>query len=286
MTASIGRVVILSDTHLGKPGGRGAGSAEALRPLWRGADELILNGDTAEVTDAGCRVEAARQVVRLQELCDEDGVRLTLVSGNHDPLITDTRYLHLLGGEVFVTHGDALHPAISPWTGHAKDLERLHEDMFASLDRDAMRGIDGRLGASQHASAIQWDRFVEHPDDFPPRWRKPFNAGCKIARVFWYWHTLPRRATDFADRFAPRCRFFVFGHIHRAGIWEFNGRVIINTGAYEFPARPRGVVIDGGELAVCRIERDGGSYRFAAPPLRRWAVSVESRYPVEQTEAA
>ena len=41
------RIVILSDTHL-SDGRRGAGSAEALRPLWQGADRLILNGDTAE----------------------------------------------------------------------------------------------------------------------------------------------------------------------------------------------------------------------------------------------
>ncbi len=261
MTAPIGRTVILSDTHLGKPGSGGAGSADALRPLWQGAAEVIFNGDLAEINDAGCRGAAARHIVRLQDLCDQDGVRLTLISGNHDPLLTDRRFLRLLGGEVFLTHGDALHPAISPWTGHARELERLHEDMFAALDGEAMGRIEDRLGASQHASAVQWDRFVEHPDDFPPRWRRPLDAAAKVARVFWY----------------SQSRFFIFGHIHRAGIWNFDGRVIINTGAYEFPARPRGVVIDAGELAVYPISKTGDAYRFADRPLRRWPVSVARR---------
>ena len=44
------RVVILSDTHIGKPG-RGAPSAESLRPLWQKASRLILNGDVAEIHD-------------------------------------------------------------------------------------------------------------------------------------------------------------------------------------------------------------------------------------------
>ena len=68
------RTVILSDTHLAG-NGQGAGSADALRPLWQGADELILNGDTAELSHPTLRADAAREVMRIQDLCEEDGVR-------------------------------------------------------------------------------------------------------------------------------------------------------------------------------------------------------------------
>ena len=124
--------MILSDTHLANPG-RGAGSAKALRPLWEGASEVILNGDVAEIADEMLRGLAARQVLELQEMAEDDGVKLTFISGNHDPLLTDRRYLRLASREVFVTHGDILHPAISPWTDHAKHLQALHAAAVLSL---------------------------------------------------------------------------------------------------------------------------------------------------------
>lgn len=107
------RIVILSDTHMGRPEAVVRSPAE-LAPLWRGADSLVINGDVAEVHDPRHRVKAAGQVLELHDLCERDGVDLTLLSGNHDPYISDTRHLKLANGAVFVTHGDALHPSIAP----------------------------------------------------------------------------------------------------------------------------------------------------------------------------
>ena len=265
------RIVILSDMHLGRPG-CGARCAEALRPLWAGASELVINGDLAEINDATHRVESARQVMKLIDICEADRVHLCLLSGNHDPFLSDRRYLRLFGGEVFVTHGDILHPAISPWTEHARRLKQLHENALASLEPDAQQEFAARMGAAQFASQIKWDEFVNQPEPTYSWLRRKSNMAMKVARVLWYWRTLPRRAGDFAQRYTPQSRFFIFGHIHRAGIWPINGRIIINTGAYEFPSKPRGVVIEHGYLTVWPIVLKDDVFNFGPRPIGRYPL--------------
>jgi len=273
------RLVILSDLHLGRPG-RGAIGPDAVRPLWQGADELVINGDLAELADPQVRGEAARQVLRLQELCDADGVRLCVLAGNHDPFITDRRYLRLCGGEVFVTHGDILHPAISPWTGHARRLAELHAGALAALTGGPCSGLDDRLAAAAHAAQAEWDERTNRPPHRTPGpVARRMQLAVKAAKVAWYWHTLPGRAADFAHWHVPECRYFVFGHIHRAGVWCRSGRVVINTGSYGLPGRPRGVVLEGRSMSVRRIVEADGRYRFADPPIAAYelAAAVQPR---------
>ncbi len=266
------RIVILSDTHLGKPTG-GAVSAEALRPLWVGADRLVINGDIAEVHDAALRVAAAREVLRIEQWCEADGVELTLISGNHDPLITDRRSLKLFDGEVYLTHGDALHPAISPWTGHRDRLRFLNKRTHDALEPGDRASSAGHLAAAQYASHFTWDEMTRHHEASHQKvFQKLACAAVKSMRVLWYWYTLPRSAQKFAKRYAPDSRFFIFGHIHRAGVWRFGRRVVINTGAYGFPFRPHAVVIDNGELCVWPIvyHRDTQRYGLGAKPRAKF----------------
>ncbi len=285
--------MILSDTHLAKAG-RGAHSAAALRPLWQGAAELIINGDVAEVADERLRGPAARQVMELLRLAEIDGVRVTLISGNHDPLLTDRRYLRLAQREVFLTHGDILHPAISPWTDHGKHMARLHADAVMSLDPSKARDIDAQLAACKHASVIQWDEFVTRPHKpgvlarcVPHRVRHPLGQKAALARKLvkaaYYWHTIPKRAMGFARRFAPESRFFVFGHIHRAGIWIDPGagpdgqdRIIINTGAYQNPRNPRAVVIEGQALSVWPVVFNTAGHRLGPEPLAEYQLNTRA----------
>jgi UDP-2,3-diacylglucosamine pyrophosphatase LpxH len=285
--AGPGRILILSDTHLATPG-RGAASAEALRPLWQGMAELIINGDVAEIADVKVRGAAARQIVRLHELTEADGVKLTLISGNHDPLLTDRRYLRLADREVFLTHGDILHPAISPWTDHAKQLRGFHADAVMSLDPSKARQIDAQLAACQHASVVQWEHEA-HPLHEKPstkqrtsiqKLKKKARHAEKIAKALYYWHTIPKRAIGFARRFAPESRYFIFGHIHRAGVWidrepggEIDRRVIINTGAFQTPRCPRGVVLEGMELSIWPIQYNRDGHRFMPEPIATFPLN-------------
>ncbi len=265
-----GRTIILSDTHLGRPN-LGGQSPESLRPLWQGASRLIFNGDTAELHIPEYRVDAARQVIAIQQMCDEDGVEMTLLPGNHDPMVSERRHLALCNGEVFVTHGDALHPAISPWTAHRGDLRRFHDYALRSLEEQAT-ALDARLDAAAYASHLTWDDQYWHEHHGPAgRLRQRMAYAVKVARVLWYWQTLPQRAAEFARRFAPEARFFVFGHIHRAGIWRRGSHTLINTGSYDFPINPRAVVIEKGELRVHRVEWHA-AYRLSPAPVATFAL--------------
>ena len=276
------RTVILSDTHLAG-NGQGAGSADALRPLWQGADELILNGDTAELSHPTLRASAAREVMRIQDLCEEDGVRLTFLSGNHDPLITDRRFLRLCSGEVFLTHGDMLHPAISPWTSYAKQLRELHEDALSQLELMDRAQLEQQAMAAAHASHIKWDHLAADNQPKMGQLAKRVDQARKVAKVLWFWHRLPKLAASFAARYAPESRFFIFGHIHRAGVWQFGNQTIINTGSYHCPRRPHAIVLNDQTLAMHRVHYDAGNgHQLVEPP--RFTATLENAQPAPPDE--
>ncbi len=262
---SVGRTVILSDTHLGRPYAA-AVSAEALRPLWQGADRLIVNGDVAEVHHPDHWSTAARQTLHLHDLCEEDGVALTLLSGNHDPYISDVRHLYLRGRAVFLTHGDALHPAIAPWSPMAGRIRAAYEQAMANVDEDDRDQLEQRLGASQHAAAHIELQKLSHEagrSTIPGMLLRPW----AVVRVLWYWHMFPQLAARFAAKHAPQARFIVLGHTHRPGVWRINDRVIINTGSFGFPGTPRAVVLEAGRLTVWRIALRNGAYCMSEKPL-------------------
>lgn len=279
------RTVILSDTHLAGQG-QGAGNADALRSLWQGADELILNGDTAELSDPTWRVPAARQVMRIQDLCEEDGVRLTVLSGNHDPHITDRRFLRLCHGEVFLTHGDMLHPAISPWTTYAKQLRELHEDALKQLELIDRAQLDQQAMAATHASNLKWEQLALEPGKPRGPLMAKLEKANKVAKVLWFWHSLPKLASRFAQRYAPDARFFIFGHIHRAGIWKFGEQTIINTGAYHHPRNPHAVILDGQTLSVHKViyDTDNG-HRLNETPRFTAELQHEQQLPPDEAAA-
>jgi predicted phosphodiesterase len=259
-----GRLVIFSDTHLGNPQ-RGAGAAETLRPLWQGAEKLILNGDLAELADPKWRARAARQVLLIEEFCQRDGVQLEVLSGNHDPQLSDRRHLSLFGGALFVTHGDALHPAISPWNSYAGQLRQMHDRALASLVPTERAELQSELAAAQHASHLKWEDLAAHEQPLGMA-RKLLKLPPTASRVLWYWLTMPERAAAFADRHAPAARFFVFGHYHRSGVWRRRGRTIINTGAFGGFLPPCAVVVEAGRLQVYRIARRDGLFHLAPHP--------------------
>ena len=265
------RLVILSDTHLGHPK-RGARSAQALRSLWRGADHLIINGDAAEMHDPTCRGAAAREILRMQRMCEEEDVELTLLPGNHDPMISDRRFVRLFGGEVFITHGDVLHPAISPWNSNRAELQQLHDQAIAALEPPLRRQMEAQLSAAQFASHFEWDHMANHPEPQIPLWRKATEQAAKVARAIWYWHTLPQAAARYARRHAPDCRYFIFGHIHHSGIWNIDQRTIINTGSYGFPSKPLAVVVQDRVLAVWPILTHERGYQLGPKPLRQFTL--------------
>lgn len=265
------RVLIISDTHLAGSHSR-ARHPECLRPLWRSADCLIINGDAAEVHHPFRRAEAARQILFLQSLCERDGVELTLLSGNHDAFISDNRYLSLADGQIFITHGDVFHPAIAPWSRSAQQLEREMAEALASLPPDDRDQLHARLAAAQHAAHTEW--LGPRPDEgrFWSLCLDLLSPPTRLFKLLHYWKNIPRLANRFVQEHAPQSRFVVFGHTHRQGVWRFGERTVINTGGFSFPAHPRAVMVTPTELSIWSIQLHQGHFRLAGKPMHAFAL--------------
>ncbi len=263
------RVLIISDTHLGHPQPSSL-CADQLAPLLEDITDLVVNGDAAELQYRHMRVRAAREVERLETLCEDAGVQLTLVSGNHDAFVTDIRYLSLAGGQVFVTHGDAFHPGVAPWSAGAPAMIADFKVARASLKPQDLYDLDTHLGIMQHVSHRDFIRQHE--------------KGCiektnlrSGPRVLWnvvrYWRQVPDLAAQFVERFTPDARVVVFGHSHHQGVWRRRGRLIINTGSYAFPGKPWAVRVDGPSLTVHRVVRGRDGYRVHRRVLLEHALA-------------
>jgi len=250
--------LIISDTHLGKPGGT---TADALRPVWQGIDELIINGDTAEVQVPWLRGAAIRELDRLDQLTRQDGVGLTLISGNHDAYLTDRRCLQLANGNILIMHGDALHPAVAPWTRSAKALQaRTHREISKAEQDD----LEARLNIAQHVGHSEFLKEYVLSNLGDSTVRRILARPIEVPRVLWYWRNEPALAQRFLDSYAPQTKVLIIGHSHRRGVWQLGERTIINTGAFMFPGRPQCVMQAGDTLSVHRIVKQGQSYRREA----------------------
>ena len=276
--------VILSDLHLGRPG-RGPRDAAAFRPLWQNAERLILNGDVAEIHHPDCWSRAARTLLALQDACEQDGVELVLLSGNHDPFLSDRRRLSLAENRILITHGDAMHPAVAPWSPAAARMRAAHEAALQSVPADEQHDLDIMLAASQHASFAEWNgpgarsaddpHATPNPDPSPIRFllSRPW-VGFQILS---FWRRFPSLAAGFLAAYAPDARFVVTGHTHRPGAWTIGSRVVINTGSFVLPHRPHAVLVHDDSIALHRIRIDGDHYRMIDAPRQQWSLERRAR---------
>lgn len=272
------KTLIISDTHLGRPG---KATADMLRPVWEGVDELVINGDAAEVQIPWLRAAAVRELDRLEDLTRRDGVSLTLVSGNHDAYLTDRRCLELAGGRVLVMHGDALHPAVAPWTRSGKAMRKLTERALADADPAERESLHTRLSIAQHVGHSEFlEEYVLSSRGAGGIWhalRRPW----EVPRVVAYWRREPEMAMRFIERYSPGTRVLIIGHSHRAGVWRRGDRTIINTGAFSFPGRPWCAVVSEGDLSVHRLVKTRGVYTRAADAVHAAGLQIRTSTPQE-----
>lgn len=247
-------ILIISDMHLGRAGM--VATADELAPLIEAVDILVVNGDTAELHIDEWAATARRELGALHERCRRSETRLVLLSGNHDPGLSPHRHLMLAGESVFVTHGDAVDPAVAPWSDSARLIRDRRREVEASqtpAERDSLAGV---FRACREAAEAEWEVHGDlgEPTTILDTLRKP----RKIAAITRYWVQNPRRMNAFADRFAPNSRVVIVGHSHRAGIRRIGSRDVINTGAFGVPGPALGVLIDEDGLHVHRIVRRNG----------------------------
>lgn len=259
-----GKTLILSDTHLGRPRRATVG---ALRPLWQDVDELVINGDVAEVQIPWLRGAAVREVDKLADFTNRDGVKLTLISGNHDAYLTDQRCIELIDRKVLVMHGDALHPAVAPWTHAARKLKGLTDQAIDDLDPGEANDLDARLAIAQHVGHSEFlEEYVLNSRNESNLLRavlKPW----QVPKVLKYWRLEPDLAELFLDRYAPQARVLILGHSHHPAVTQRGERTIINTGSFTFPGRPWGAMIQGNTVSVYPIIKKHAMYRRAPEPV-------------------
>jgi len=256
--------IILSDTHFGDPR-RSTPQVADLIPIIEQAGHLIINGDVAELQYPALQARAARQVLDLQAVCDRLGVQLTLLSGNHDAFLEDRRYLTLNQGQILVTHGDVIHPAVVPWSDAAKWFREKGLRAIRDLGPERAHCLEGRLEVARFIGHHEFVHSMGRQTELKTLWMRPRLLGS----ILWYWLRAPHYAARFVEHCMPEAKVFVFGHSHRQGTWNRRGRLVINTGSFHFPGKPQAVVIEDNAIAVHRIQRrPSGLLQLSQPPAR------------------
>lgn len=267
------RVLILSDLHLGGP--ESLRYARGLLPLLEPGTTLVLNGDTAEFHRPEYQEDAETEYRRLLALAEDRDVHVVTLAGNHDPFVSPLRTLELAGGAILVTHGDAFHPSVAPWSLGGRAMRATWERHMATLPPRERETNAAALAAAREAAISQW-RFFGDGDHMSTVWRMAVHPGLAI-EVIRAWRDFPRLAAAFGRRHSSAVRFVVTGHCHRAGVRTVGDLTVLNTGAYAFPGTPHAAILDGNRLSLWPIERQGkgiGALYRLSPRGPRWSQDI------------
>lgn len=255
-------IAVISDLHLGHPASYLI-EPEMLLPVIGGARTVIVNGDCCELLTLCRRDEARAKLRRLQELCETRGIQLILLTGNHDPIVSGMHYLDLFDGKVFLTHGDALHPMVAPWSREGpimwEERMRIARNKPDPEDLDEFMLLIKRitLVASVYTPNIKrgilarlemLGRFAVKP------WR--------IIRTLEYWGNVAHYSHRLQERFRPQAKLMLIGHTHRAGVWQTKDFTLVNTGSYQPLSQPLVVQLDEHRAVVRKVILQGNEYHI------------------------
>lgn len=262
--------LVLSDLHLGK----GPCTAAALLPLLEDVERLVLNGDSAELHLPGACDSAREQLDRLRGECAARGVAVECIEGNHDLGVSQRKHLLLAGGRVLVTHGDVFDPCVAPWAPWAQQARRAVERTREALPPAERDSLEGRFAMARAAAACEWadpELALRHSGALSLCLRP-----IAMLQVLAYWRRYPRLAAEFARRLLPQVQVVVCGHSHRPGAWCIEGRTVLNTGHFEFPARPCVVRLEGERIELRGLRRTRSGYELAPSPISRLTLAAAS----------
>lgn len=258
--------LILSDLHLGLS----PLEIRHLAPLIEAADELWLNGDTAEVRHPRYRARGVRLLEELEAACARRGLPLLRLAGNHDHDEAFPLHRMLAGDRVLVTHGHAFIPEVAPWSVWARDAGRRHREHLLSLPERERGTMHAALRAAVAASEAAWSDTTRE---------RKLHAAAMLTRpwavlaVLRTWADWPLRTHEFVERHQPQAKVVVSGHSHRRDCRRVADRWHMNTGSFNPPARPAAVWVRGGDVAWIPLSLRRGRYEL--PPESRWRrVSV------------
>lgn len=252
---------ILSDLHYRHPAGF-VQRLEQIAPLLEGVDRVIFNGDSVEARFLAERESGQRDAEKLIAFCRAAGAEATLITGNHDPLISDSHHLDLPEYGVFATHGDILFHGLAPWS---RELPL----MIAAQDRALSEAGDPCTLEPLLIAARRAALAVEHLGPLPHHQakvrtlkgfvRQVWPPG-RVVRMLKAWRQMPELAARFTIEHRPEAQCIFFGHTHRAGVWRRRGRLIVNTGGFLPWAGLLMADVDEHGVRVRKIKERQGSF--------------------------
>jgi predicted phosphodiesterase len=228
------RLRIVSDLHYAETGSR-VHDLAALEPLFDDARHVVFNGDSVETRFLDIDPHTVAHKTQFDAFVAAHADRLTLITGNHDPDISERHYLDLEGGAVFVTHGDTMFPEMAPWGWEAKYFRAEQERRLAKLPESVREEWDTRLRVCKEAILAIRDLSPRFPGPSSHPWRRRLRFLVAIRRVdsiLHAWWRAPDRAARLAETYRPAARVVIVGHTHKRGVWRVRERTIINTGSW------------------------------------------------------
>jgi len=253
---------IISDLHYGDPASW-VRSLDGLQPLFSGADRVVFNGDSVETRRSPIAHKTDQIRKEFLDFTRGTAPGCAVIAGNHDPDISTLHKLELLGGLVFITHGEVLFEDLVPWSRELPQIKEFFRLELAALPADAREMPDERLAAAKRACAR-----LELLDD--PHPRRPWERFQRTLGIFWpphrtlamikAWRQLPDRATAFARQYHPGIRFILVGHTHMPGVWTRSDIVVINTGSFCPPFGCYAVDVSAKQIVVREVWHSGGCF--------------------------
>ncbi|MDX2187996.1 MAG: metallophosphoesterase family protein [Opitutaceae bacterium] len=261
------RVRILSDLHY-LDGDSRLRDLRQLEPLLGDVDHLVLNGDSLDTQRTS---NGDGEAAILHAWFESRVKQVTFLTGNHDPVISDTHELDLCGGAVWLFHGDVLYDGIAPWSSIGRRLTRevRQARVRAGLGRDAK--FDELIRIHRSVCRTIHVEYDVTRKDLPYRaWRffRSLFPPNQLLTMLYVWSMMPRHALAFASRHRPAAKVVVTGHCHAPSIRHEGGRWAINTGSF---CRPRGtwcVDVVANELEVREVISPGPDPLFRVGPQR------------------
>lgn len=225
------RIRIVSDIHLGHKASV-LSELKELRPLSENVDWLIFNGDTLELAYGHSDQILLKQ---FEQETKNWSCKVSLITGNHDPAISDLHFLQILDGQVLITHGDGLFAEIAPWSSKIDIIRKFASGIDPDATGNGEADLHAYLAQNKEVSILT----SQSDEDYNPTvWGKlkiflhqawPPSRPFKILKC---WAEVPSRARSLASRFGLKPKFIIVGHTHKPGTWIQDEQVVINLGSF------------------------------------------------------
>ncbi|MCZ7645199.1 MAG: metallophosphoesterase family protein [Planctomycetota bacterium] len=245
------KVLILSDLHMGHPSSRVEASLDGLARLCARYDRVIVNGDGMDRWEQPDPTPASRGwLARLRAALTSRGGPPELVTGNHDPAVSETHYVYLTEPKLLAYHGDYMRDCSSPWLDFSPEFRRR---LFAALESHGPARLFGARPAIFRR--LQCELYLERPEIFEHRQFRPFRYllfhathPWRIASVAHYLLRMPVWVAGAAGQFDRPVEHVAVGHSHRPGRWRRAGVRVYNTGSFMPLSRPYAVEVEGAAV--------------------------------------